>query len=335
MSACCCRTPRSSRRCWSPRPLTGIVPVGLNPVRRGAALARDVTHADCQVVLADSASRDQSSATSTTSTSTRPSGPPRWRVTRDAPVSRTTPTPADLFMLIYTSGTSGDPKAVICSQGKVAIAGVMMTQRFDLGPDDVCYVSMPLFHSNAVLVGWAVALACRRLTCVAAQVLRVAVPSRRPPLRRDVRQLCRQAAVVRARHARAARRRRQPAAGGLRQRGRTAPTSSDSRGGSTPLVMDGFGSTEGGIAIGRTPDTPPGSLGPLPDGTEIVDVETGEPCPPGVTGELVNVSDAGPFRGLLQRSRGRRRADARRRVPQRRPRLPRRERLRLLRGPAR
>ena len=61
--------------------------------------------------------------------------------------------------------------------------------------------------------------------------------------------------------------------------------------------MDGFGSTEGGIAIGRTPDTPPGSLGPLPPGTEILDVETGEPCPPGVTGELVNTSDAGRFEG--------------------------------------
>src|SRR4029079_8342154 len=36
--------------------LTGIVPVGLNPVRRGAALARDVMRADCQVVLADSVS---------------------------------------------------------------------------------------------------------------------------------------------------------------------------------------------------------------------------------------------------------------------------------------
>ena len=36
--------------------LAGIVPVGLNPVRRGAALARDIIHADCQVVLADSAS---------------------------------------------------------------------------------------------------------------------------------------------------------------------------------------------------------------------------------------------------------------------------------------
>src|SRR4029077_7188942 len=35
--------------------LTGIVPVGLNPVRGGGGAARDVTHADCQVVLADSA----------------------------------------------------------------------------------------------------------------------------------------------------------------------------------------------------------------------------------------------------------------------------------------
>jgi fatty-acyl-CoA synthase len=38
-------------------------------------------------------------------------------------------------------------------------------------------------------------------------------------------------------------------------------------------------------------------LGPLPDGIEIVDVDTGEPCPPGVTGELVNVSTAGRFDG--------------------------------------
>ena len=123
-------------------------------------------------------------------------------------------------MLIYTSGTSGDPKAVKCSHGKVAIAGVMMTQRFGLGPEDVCYVSMPLFHSNAVLVGWAVALACRGSTGVAAQVLCIAVPSRCPPLRRDLCQLRRQAAVLRARHTRASGRRGQPAAGRLRQRGR-------------------------------------------------------------------------------------------------------------------
>jgi fatty-acyl-CoA synthase len=63
------------------------------------------------------------------------------------------------------------------------------------------------------------------------------------------------------------------------------------------LVVDGFGSTEGGVALSRTADTPAGSLGPLPDGTEIVDVDTGEPCPPGVTGELVNVAGAGRFEG--------------------------------------
>ena len=33
--------------------LSGIVPVGLNPTRRGAALQRDIDHADCQLVLAD------------------------------------------------------------------------------------------------------------------------------------------------------------------------------------------------------------------------------------------------------------------------------------------
>src|SRR6185312_10320750 len=95
---------------------------------------------------------------STTSTSIRRTGLPRFR---DTPVIAYDADPSDLFMLIFTSGTSGDPKAVKCSQGKVAIAGVTMTQRFSLGPEDVCYVSMPLFHSNAVLVGWAVALGCR------------------------------------------------------------------------------------------------------------------------------------------------------------------------------
>src|SRR6185437_10261234 len=34
--------------------MSGIVPVGLNPVRRGEALTRDIDRADCQLVLADS-----------------------------------------------------------------------------------------------------------------------------------------------------------------------------------------------------------------------------------------------------------------------------------------
>ena len=36
---------------------------------------------------------------------------------------------------------------------------MFLADRFGLGPDDVVYLSMPLFHSNAVMAGWALALA--------------------------------------------------------------------------------------------------------------------------------------------------------------------------------
>ncbi|GFG54367.1 acyl-CoA synthetase [Mycolicibacterium agri] len=275
--------------------LTGIVPVGLNPIRRGAALQRDITHADCQLVLADSASAAVIGDIDHIDVDSQ-----EWAdevvAHRGTPVHARTASPADTFMLIYTSGTSGDPKAVICSHGKVAIAGVTMTDRFGLGADDVCYVSMPLFHSNAVLVGWAVALACRgsmalRRRFSASQFLPdvrrygatyanyvgkplsyvLATPERPDdgdnPLR----------AVYG----------NEGAPGDIERFARRFNT----------VVVDGFGSTEGGVAIARTPDTPSGSLGPLPEGTEIVDVDTGEPCPPGVTGEIVNTTGPGRFEG--------------------------------------
>ncbi|MGH3675680.1 MAG: long-chain-fatty-acid--CoA ligase FadD17 [Mycobacterium sp.] len=275
--------------------LSGIVPVGLNPLRRGAALARDVDHADCQLVLADAATLETIGDIDCVNVDSD-----AWadEVTahRGAPVAPQAAKPGDLFMLIYTSGTSGDPKAVKCSHGKVAIAGVTMTQRFSLGPDDICYVSMPLFHSNAVLVGWAVALACRgsmalRRKFSASQFL--------PDIRRFgatyANYVGKPLSYVLATPERA-----DDADNPLRavygNEGAPADVDRFGRRFGT-LVMDGFGSTEGGIAIGSTPDTPPGSLGPLPDGIQIVDPDTGEPCPPGVTGELVNVSNAGRFEG--------------------------------------
>jgi fatty-acyl-CoA synthase len=274
--------------------LTGIVPVGLNPVRRGAALARDVMHADCQVVLADSASPTALDVDYIDVDS------PDWTAEvaafRDTPVVAYDADPSDLFMLVYTSGTSGDPKAVKCGHGKVAIAGVTMTQRFSLGPEDVCYVSMPLFHSNAVLVGWAVALGCRgslvlRRKFSASQFL--------PDVRRYGATYANYVGKPLS-YVLATPELPDDAANPLRavygNEGAPADVERFARRFDT-VVMDGFGSTEGGIAIGRTPDTPPGALGPLPPGTEIVDVQTGERCPPGVTGELVNVSDAGRFEG--------------------------------------
>ncbi len=275
--------------------MSGIVPVGLNPVRRGEALARDIAHADCQLVLADSKSAAPLGDIEHVNVDSA-----AWAdevaAHRDAELRYQSASPADLFMLIFTSGTSGEPKAVKCSHGKVAIAGVTMTHRFDLGRDDVCYVSMPLFHSNAVLVGWAVAAACqgsmalrrkfsasnflvdvRRYGATYANYVGkplsyvLAIPERPDdadnPLRAvygnegvptDIERFARRFGCV---------------------------------------VQDGFGSTEGGVAIARTPDTPQGALGPLPEGIEIVDPDTGEPCPAGVVGELVNTAGPGRFEG--------------------------------------
>ena len=275
--------------------LTGIVPVGLNPVRRGAALARDITHADCQVVLADSAS-----AATLGDVVHIDVDSPEWAAElaahADDPVVARVADPGHLFMLIYTSGTSGDPKAVKCSQGKVAIAGVTMTQRFDLGPSDVCYVSMPLFHSNAVLVGWAVAIASRSSLALRRKFSASGFLT-------DVRRYGATYANYVGKplsYVLATPEQPDDADNPLRavygNEGAPADLERFARRFGT-VVMDGFGSTEGGVNIARTPDTPAGSLGPLPEGIDVVDPETGLPCPPGVTGELVNLSDAGRFEG--------------------------------------
>ncbi len=275
--------------------MSGIIPVGLNPVRRGAALQRDIDHADCQLVLADT-----NSAATLTDTDHINVDSAAWadevNAHRDADTLFQSASADDLFMLIYTSGTSGDPKAVMCSHGKVAVAGVTMSDRFGLGESDVCYASMPLFHSNAVLVGWAVALACRgslvlRRKFSASQFL--------PDVRRYGATYANYVGKPLS-YVLTTPEYPDDADNPLRAvyGNEGAPADIDrfaSRFGCR--VVDGFGSTEGGIAIGRTPDTPPGALGPLPDGIEIIDVDTGQPCPVGVAGELVNAEGRGRFEG--------------------------------------
>ena len=155
---------------------------------------------------------------------------------------------------------------------------------------------MPLFHSNAVLVGWAVSLACRgsmvlRRKFSASQFL--------PDVRRYGATYANYVGKPLS-YVLATPERPDDADNPLRavygNEGAPADVDRFAHRFDT-LVVDGFGSTEGGVAIGRTPDTPPGALGPLPEGTEIVDVDTGEPCPPGVTGEIVNAAGAGRFEG--------------------------------------
>jgi fatty-acyl-CoA synthase len=280
--------------------VSGLVLVGLNPTRRGAALHRDVTHAECQLVLTDGTAEitgldpgvpllDVTSA----------AWAEEWASVRGAPLRLADTTLDDLIMLIFTSGTSGEPKAVRCTHEKVAGPGVMLAQRFGLGSSDTFYLSMPLFHSNAVMAGWAPAVAAqgsialrrkfsasqfipdvRRFGATYANYVGkpmsyiLATPPRPDdtdnPLRimygnegapRDITRFAERFAVT---------------------------------------VVDGFGSSEGGVSIALTPETPEASLGPLPADLAILDVETGAPCPPGMVGELVNIRGPGQFRGYYK-----------------------------------
>ncbi len=249
--------------------MSGIVPVGLNPVRRGEALARDIAHADCQVVLADSKSAAPLGDIEHVNVDSD-----AWADEvaghLDAQLRFQAASPEDLFMLIFTSGTSGEPKAVKCSHAKVAIAGVTMAQRFELGRDDVCYVSMPLFHSNAVLVGWAVAAACQGSMALRRKF---SASGFLPDVRRYGATYANYVGKPLS-YVLATPERPDDADNPLRAvYGNEGVPADVERFGRRfgCVVQDGFGSTEGGVAIARTPDTPPGALGPLPEGIKIVD----------------------------------------------------------------
>nr|ABP44783.1 AMP-dependent synthetase and ligase [Mycolicibacterium gilvum PYR-GCK] len=141
--------------------LGGYVLCGINTTRRGSALGRDVLRGDCQILITDDAHRGLLDGVDLPGVRVLVVGTPEWseligRAGELTPHREVTVT--DTYMLIFTSGTSGDPKAVKMMHAMVLLAGAALAGRYELTPRDVCYLSMPLFHSNAVLAGWSVAL---------------------------------------------------------------------------------------------------------------------------------------------------------------------------------
>jgi len=63
-------------------------------------------------------------------------------------------TPDANLMVIYTSGTTGLPKGINNNHFKLLIIGQTVANNLGLGPDDVGYACMPLFHSNSVFLGF-------------------------------------------------------------------------------------------------------------------------------------------------------------------------------------
>jgi fatty-acyl-CoA synthase len=200
----------------------------------------------------------------------------------------------DLLMLIFTSGTSGEPKAVRCTHGKIAAPGQMLAGRFGLTAADTVYVSMPMFHSNAIMAGWAVGLAAGAAIALRRRFSASAfLPDVRAFGATYANYVGKPLSYVLATPARA-----DDADNPLRIAYGNEGAPGDlarfaERFGCR--VIDGFGSSEGGVAISRTPDTPPGALGKLADGVAVLDQETGRRCPPasfGPGGELLNPAEA-------------------------------------------
>jgi fatty-acyl-CoA synthase len=288
--------------------LIGGAIVGLNHTRRGVHLLRDVQHTDCGLVI------------------TEPHHEPLLApIGRELPptllAGEGLPDKADdpgfepevdsIWALIFTSGTSDAPKAVICSQRRLLVTGKRMSMIMNLGGDDVGYVCMPLFHSNAVQVGWAPSIV---VPCAVGLGRKFSASRWLADVRRYGSTYFNYTG--------------KPLAYLLAQP--EQPDDADNplrvsfgNEGSPEIVaefgrrfglevIDAYGATEGGVAVNREPDMPPGALGRAPAHVKIVDDDGNEKPRARIdargrvlnaeesVGEIVNTQGVGPFEGYYK-----------------------------------
>jgi len=291
--------------------LGGYVLCGINTTRRGAGLLADIRRSDCQTLLVD---REHlpllngleldgiqvMEVTGTRYAAAVAAAPPL------APHREVAA--ADTLMMIFTSGTSGNPKAVRFAHGMAIMCGASLIYQYDVNSDDVCYLSMPLFHSNGVAAGWAVGIGSGATM----------VPVRFSPSRflDDVRRygvtymnyVGRPLALILSTPERPG-----DAENTLRVAFGNEATDRDIDAFARRFgcrVVDSFGSSEFAVIVVREDGAPPGSIGKPYPGVSIYHPTTLQECAVAefdqhgalanfddAVGELVNTAGAGPFTG--------------------------------------
>ncbi|OMC15075.1 fatty-acid--CoA ligase FadD1 [Mycobacterium sp. SP-6446] len=291
--------------------LGGYVLCGLNTTRRGAALAADIRRADCQFVVTDAEHLPLLDGLDLEGTRIFDSSTPQWEEFVGGAgelVPHRNVTAMDPFMMIFTSGTSGNPKAVPVSHLMAAVAGVGLTYRFALTERDTCYVSMPLFHSNAVVAGWAPGVASGAAIVPARFSARSFLDDIRRYGATYMNYVGKPLAYILATAERG-----DDADNPLRVAFGNEANDKDIEEFSRRFdvqVEDGFGSTENAVIVIREPDTPKGSIGRGVDGVAVYDSETVTECAVArfdehgaltnadeAVGELVNTTGSGFFTG--------------------------------------
>jgi fatty-acyl-CoA synthase len=274
----------------------GATIVGVNPTRRGSELAGDVRHTDCRLLVTDRAHLELLHGLDLDLPLLLVDDPSYAERVAAADPAFEAAGGDHLLLLLFTSGSTGAPKAVVCSSARLAGSGATAAERFGLRPDDVLYQSMPLFHGNALMANWAPALA---LGATVALRRRFSASGFLPDVRRFGATYCNYVGRALA-YVLATPEAPDDADNPLRLAFGTEASAGDRQRFAARFdcqVIESYGSSEGVISILASAGMPAGALGRPPEGADVavVDPATGRECPPArfdAGGRLVNATEA-------------------------------------------
>lgn len=280
--------------------LSGAVIVGINSTYRGEQLVQLIEHTDCEILVT---SRELAGLLNGTPSPIPhdkvllvddPAHAERLAAAEPFPGPLQPVTEDDLFLLVFTSGSTGLPKAVRCTQGRLARTGAHVASIAELGAGDVVYAPLPFFHAASLFTGWS-------------STLNAGIPiatRKRFSASRTVEDISRWGATVITytgkvlNYILAVPERPGDADVPLRLAIGNEASEQDIRTFARRfgcMVRDSYGSTEGVIIVRRDPSMPPGALGQAAESVKVFDPDTGEECVRAVHdehGRVVNLDDA-------------------------------------------